>query len=262
MFGNGSFTLALVAGIFATFNPCGFAMLPAYLTFIILGGDPLKSRRDVFADALKFSTLMGAGVLAIFTLFAAAIIPFASSIQRYLPIFTLLIGAFLIAAAVSIFLGKNFPSAKLWSPSISPTGKGLTFFGYGVTFALGSISCTIGPFLAITNSALASSNILEILITYLAFGLGISLTIAVLALITATSNQILLKHIRRISRAITIGSAVILIFVGIYLLYLGWYEIRLEGGSSSNDSFMNAAFRLQGWVINSVNNVLRAIHLI
>jgi cytochrome c biogenesis protein CcdA len=261
MLGNGSYTLALVAGIFATFNPCGFAMLPAYLTFIILGADPTKKRSAVFADALKFSVLMGAGILAIFSLFAAAILPFASPIQRYLPIFTLLIGGLLITAAISILFGKNFPSAKLWSPSISPTGKGLTFFGYGVTFALGSISCTIGPFLAITNSALASSNFVEILLTYLAFGLGISLTIALLALATATANQFMQSHIHKISRAITIGSAVILLFVGIYLLYFAWYEIRLSGGSTSNDGVMNAAFALQGWVINAVNNLLQSIGL-
>lgn len=261
MLSNGNYTIALVAGIFATFNPCGFAMLPAYLSFIILGADPKKSQREVFSDALKFSALMGLGILAVFSLFAAAIIPFASSIQKYLPIFTLLIGLLLIAAAVSLLSGKNFPSAKLWSPSISPTGKAATFFGYGVTFALGSISCTIGPFLAITNSALASSNVAQILLTYLSFGLGISLTIAILALITATSNQFLQKHIRKVSRAISIASAVILLFVGLYLLYFAWFELQLSSTANSNDPVMSAAFKAQGWIISQVNSILQAIGL-
>lgn len=260
MLANGSYTIALVAGIFATFNPCGFAMLPAYLTFIILGADPKKKQREVFADAVKFSAFMGLGILAVFSLFAAAIIPFASSIQEYLPIFTLLIGLLLMAAAISLLLGKNFPSAKLWSPAISPTGKTFTFIGYGVTFALGSISCTIGPFLAITNSALASANLAEILLTYLAFGLGISLTIAVLALITATSNQFLQRHIRKVSRVISVTSAVVLLFVGLYLLYFAWYELQLSSAQDSN-TVMSAAFKAQGWIISQVNSILQAIGL-
>lgn len=261
MLSNGSYTIALVAGIFATFNPCGFAMLPAYLTFIILGADATKNKKEVFADALKFSALMGLGILAVFSLFAAAIIPFTSSIQEYLPIFTLLIGALLIAAALSILLGKNFPSAKLWSPSISPTGRAITFFGYGVTFALGSISCTIGPFLAITNSALASSDVWQILLTYLAFGLGISLTIAVLALVTATSNQFLQRYIRKVSRVLSVASAVILLFVGLYLLYFAWFELQLSGTSNSDDLVMSAAFKAQGWIITQVNSFLQFIGL-
>lgn len=256
MFENGSYTLALVAGVFATFNPCGFAMLPAYLAFIILGNGSEKSKREVFRDALRFALYMGLGVLVIFTLFAAAIIPFASSIQKYLPIFTLLIGAILILAGASLLLGKSFLNKKLWSPSISPTGKRITFFGYGVTFALGSISCTIGPFLAITNAAISSSNYFEILATYLSFGLGISLTILVLALITATSNQFMQSHIRKISRGISLASAVILIFVGIYLLYFAWYELTLSGSSSSDDTIMDTAFKIQGWIITQVNSLL------
>jgi cytochrome c biogenesis protein CcdA len=261
MLGDGNYTIALAAGIFATFNPCGFAMLPAYLSFIILGNKPEKTQREVFKDAAKFSALMGLGILIVFAIFAAAIIPFASSIQTYLPIFTFLVGGVLIVAGASLLLGRDFPSTKLWSPSISPTGKSLTYFGYGVTFALGSISCTIGPFLAITNAALASSNIGQILLTYISFGLGISMTIAVLALLTATSNQYLQARIRKISRGISVASAVILVLVGLYLIYFGWYEIQLSGPDSAKDPVMNVAFRVQGWIVTNVNSFLKLIEL-
>lgn len=261
MLGDGNFTIALAAGVLATFNPCGFAMLPAYLSFIILGNGSGKTQREVFKDAAKFSALMGLGILVVFAIFAAAIIPFASSIQAYLPIFTFLIGIILIVAGASLVLGRDFPSTKLWSPAISPTGKSITYFGYGVTFALGSISCTIGPFLAITNAALASSNIIQILLTYIFFGLGISLTIGALALLTATSNQYLQAHIRKISRKISIFSAVVLIFVGFYLIYFAWYEVQLSGPESANDPVMKTAFRLQGWIVSNVNSFLKLIQL-
>jgi cytochrome c-type biogenesis protein len=261
MIGQANYSLALVAGIFATFNPCGFAMLPAYLSFIILGGDPAKSKRQAYSDAIKFSVLMGTGILVVFSIFAAFVIPFASSIQRYLPILTIVIGFLLIIAATSLLSGRNILSAKLWSPSISPTGKLTTFFGYGVTFALGSISCTIGPFLAITNSALSSSNVIQIFLTYLAFGLGTSITIGVLALVTATSNHLLQSNIRKVSRGINIFSALILLLVGLYLLYFAWFELRLIDASDPSNAVLNAAFQVQGWIISRVDSVLRIIGL-
>jgi cytochrome c biogenesis protein CcdA len=261
MIGQGNYALALTAGIFATFNPCGFAMLPAYLSFIIIGSEKDKSKTASLKDAFKFSFFMGLGILAVFALFAAVVIPFESSIQKYLPIFTLVIGACLVLGGAVILSGRAITFAKIWSPSISPTGKTLTFLGYGATFALGSISCTIGPFLAITNSAIATSNALRILLTYFFFGLGISTTIAVLAVLTATSHQFVTSKLRRASYWISVFTSVILIAVGLYLLYFAWYEIRLSAGDNSRDLITSAAFRAQGWIINLVTHLLRLVHL-
>ena len=40
MFTDGALTLALGAGVVAALNPCGFALLPAYLTLFVLDDQP------------------------------------------------------------------------------------------------------------------------------------------------------------------------------------------------------------------------------
>jgi cytochrome c biogenesis protein CcdA len=43
---DGAFALAFVSGVVATVNPCGFAMLPAYLSYFL----GLESREDPDGD--------------------------------------------------------------------------------------------------------------------------------------------------------------------------------------------------------------------
>jgi len=254
--------LSFVSGIFATFNPCGFAMLPAYLSLAIVGSDSQRSRKAIFANALGFSAGMGTGVLAVFSLFAIVVFPFSTAIQRYLPIVTLLIGGVLLVMGFAIVLGKSIKGFTLWSPRISSKRKLTNYFGYGVTFALGSISCTIGPFLAATTAAVSTAGFASILFTYLVFGLGISVTIAILALLTATSNQLLIKRIRNSTRKIELLSGYLLLIVGAYLLYFGWYEISLQRNPLSPNPIMEAVFGFQGAVVSGIVRLLELLNIL
>jgi cytochrome c-type biogenesis protein len=253
---------AFVSGIFATFNPCGFAMLPAYLAMAILGSEGTRSKRAIAKGALNFSILMGSGVLAVFTLFAVVIFPFSTAIQKYLPFVTLVLGFAILLLSVSMLTGKFSVSMRRWGPNISPNHRPSTYFGYGITFALGSISCTIGPFLAVTSTAIASSHFFKIALTFLAFGAGISVTISILALVTATSNQIMIKRIRNSTRKIELISAILLFLVGIYLVYFGWYEISLQATTPLSNPFMDSVFRLQGVIVSWVTKALEFLNLL
>ena len=254
--------LSFVSGIFATFNPCGFAMLPAYLSLAILGSGNQGRKKDIVVNALRFSAAMGAGILAVFSLFALVIFPFSTAIQRYLPIVTMVMGGVLLAMGVSIAFGKPIKVFTLWSPRISPNRKRITYFGYGLTFALGSISCTIGPFLAATAAALSTSDFISILLTYVVFGLGISITIAILALITATSNQLLIKRIRNSTRKIELLCGFLLLIVGAYLLYFSWYEISLQRSPLIPNPIMDVVFRFQGSIVSGVSRLLKLLHIL
>ena len=95
--------LAFSAGMVATVNPCGFALLPAYLTYF-LGLDPAGS--DATTDsadarranpspvlrALVVSAAVTAGFLVVFGVMGLAWSSVSSVIGRRLPWFTLVIG--------------------------------------------------------------------------------------------------------------------------------------------------------------------------
>ncbi|MDT7791602.1 MAG: hypothetical protein QOD59_1038, partial [Mycobacterium sp.] len=75
--------LAFAAGLVAALNPCGFAMLPAYLALVVRGED--VGRRDAVGRAVTATAAMAAGFLAVFGGFGLLTLSAASTVQRYLP---------------------------------------------------------------------------------------------------------------------------------------------------------------------------------
>ncbi len=247
-------SLVFAAGVFATFNPCGFAMLPAYMTMLINSSTKKLSPLQLTGRALQFSSLMSLGVISVFALFAAVIFPISTSIQRYLPIVTITIGVLLIALGVATVLGRAVFLKKLWSPNTAPSTRLKSLYLYGVTFALGSVSCTIGPLLAATSASL-DLGLFGTLKTYLFYALGMSVTIVVIALI-ALFSQATLKRIRNSMRIIEVVSAIFLIAVGLYLIVFGIYETEYSHLVEPFADVITSIFQLQGKIVGAVNTIL------
>jgi cytochrome c-type biogenesis protein len=254
-------TVAFVAGVFATFNPCGFAMLPAYLSLAILDSSDESHRRIRIVKALKFSGLMGLGIVGVFALFSLIIFPISTAIQKYLPYVTVLIGLVILTFGLALIFKGPVLLKKIWSPNVSPTGNWRTYILYGVTFALGSISCTIGPFLAVTSTSLGGTY-LESLLSYIFYGLGFTITIACLAIATALSRDLLIKRIRGAGGLLEKFMGGLMVVVGLYLIYFAVYELSLQYGWGISQSITDVAFSIQGWIINQVSALLSGLGLL
>ena len=244
--------LAFAAGTVAAFNPCGFAMLPAYLALVIQreGG----SQPAALGRALGATAAMAAGFLTVFGLFGLLTVSVASTVQRYLPYGTVVIGIVLVALGIWLVSGRELPGWSLgkgagWAPS----ARLGSMFGYGVGYALASLSCTVGPFLAVTGSSLRSGSPTATLLVYAAYAAGITVVVGVLAVAVALASGAVIDRMRRVLPYVNRLSGAILIPVGLYVAYYGWYELRLFGGTgSADDPLITAAGRVQrmlaGWV--------------
>lgn len=253
-------SIVFAAGVFATFNPCGFAMLPAYMTMLISSHRESESLPKLVGKALQFAALMTLGIVTIFALFAVVIFPISTSIQAYLPIATITIGVLLIAVGVATLSGRSPYLKKLWSPNTAPSTRLKSLYLYGITFALGSISCTIGPLLAATSKALELT-FLESLRIYLIYATGISVTIAILALIALFSQKTLSK-IRNSMKIIEIASSAFLVLVGLYLIIFGLYETQYSNLVEPLHSVITQVFSVQGQVVSFINSILTAIGIL
>lgn len=253
-------SLVFAAGVFATFNPCGFAMLPAYLTMLVNSSGRRTAPAQLAVRAIQFASLMSLGVISVFALFAAVIFPISTSVQRYLPIVTITIGLLLIVLGIATLIGRAVFLKKLWSPNVAPSTRAKSLYLYGVTFALGSVSCTIGPLLAATSKTL-NLGLIATVKTYLFYALGMSVTIVVIAIV-ALFSQATLNKVRNSIRIIEIISSVFLIIVGLYLIIFGIYETEFSNIIGPFEGVITWIFQLQGRVISAVNSILMSIGIL
>lgn len=104
---DGPYALAIAAGMAATVNPCGFAMLPAYLS-AFLGTENRAGGASAVGRALGVSAALTAGFVVVFGLFGVIVTPLALSIEDKLPWVTIVIGFALVGLGVALIFGREF----------------------------------------------------------------------------------------------------------------------------------------------------------
>ena len=247
-------SFALAAGTLAAVNPCGFAMLPAYLALVVLGDGSEDRRRAVSVRrALAATAMMALGFVAVFGAFGLVIAPLADSVQRYLPIVTVLIGAVLVALGAWMLTGRELTVLMPKPNRGAPTARLGSMFGYGVAYAIASLSCTIGPFLAVTSATFRAGSVLGGLLAYLTYAAGMALVVGVAATAVALAGIAAITAARRLLPYVNRVGGALLIIVGAYVAYYGVYELRLFfTRADPRDPVIEAAAAIQqalsGWL--------------
>lgn len=237
---------ALAAGLVAALNPCGFALLPGYLTLVVAGeGSAPPGRVAAVGRALTATAVMAAGFLVVFGSFALILAPFTASIQRYLPFATVVIGVVLVVLGGWMLTGREVTLLLPKSRRGAPTARLGSMFGYGVGYAVASLSCTIGPFLAVTGTTFRTGSILNGIIAYLAYAAGMALLVGVLAIAIALAAAPVTAWLRGAMQHLTRVGGALLVATGAYVSYYGVYELRVNGGGDAADPVIEAAARVQ-----------------
>lgn len=250
-------SISLLAGILASFNPCGFALLPAYIGVLVLGEVNPEAKPSLarsYLRAIKFSFAMALGLVLIFGSFALLISPFANSIEKYLPYVTIVMGISLIILAIFMLLGKNLLIKKFINPNISPTRDFLTQIGYGITYALASLSCTIGPFVAVTGAALTNASFSSIMMSFIFYGIGMSSSVLFVALVSVAFSKVAKFNPSKIYPLVARFTSALLLAVGAYLILYSIYEITSFQGKAISNPIINGALTLQSSIVQTIYN--------
>jgi cytochrome c-type biogenesis protein len=243
---------ALAAGMLATVNPCGFAMLPGYLTMVV-ASEPDATRTARVGRALAAAALMTAGFVLVFGVFGLLSAPLAGTLQQYLPVVTLIVGVVMVVLGGLLLAGRNVGVLLPKPARGAPTTRVVSMAGYGVAFAVASLSCSIGPFLAAAGVALRGGDFGSGLAAFVAYALGMGLVVAVLAVGAALASTAVATSLRRALPYVTRAGGVLLVVAGAYVAYYGYYELRLfHAGGNPVDPIVEAAGTVQrtlvGWV--------------
>ena len=242
--------LAFAAGMVAAFNPCGFAMLPAYLTLVVRRDD--GGQLAAMGRAVAATVAMTLGFLTVFGSFGLLTVSVASTVQRYAPYVTVLVGACLVLLGIWLLTGRELAVRSMSGGARwAPTSRLGSMFGYGVGYAIASLSCTVGPFLAVTGSSARSGSPLGASSVYVAYAAGFGLVVGVLAVAVAAASSAVVDRMRRVLPFVNRISGAILVAVGLYVSYYGSFELRLFSGGSADDPVITGAGKVQralaGW---------------
>lgn len=226
---------AFVAGMVAAVNPCGFAMLPAYLGIYLGSAEERARKGDAFSVTMTRAVLVSAmvtlGFIILFGIAGILLSIATSTIAQYLPWLGLTIGAILIIAAGFMLSGKMMYSAlgeqvadRLGGSARQAGMRG--YLAYGIGYGAASLSCTMPIFMAVVGSTLAVSGIIPAMAQFVLYALGMGVVITILTLSTAIFKSALVANIRSITRYVQPVSSVLLLVAGTYIVY---YWLTLGG---------------------------------
>ena len=222
---------AFAAGMAATVNPCGFAMLPAYIGLYMGSGEQGEENAGTFrrlARALKVGGVVSAGFVLLFGVAGIAIAAGARVVVDAIPWVGLSIGVLL--AFVGMYLvggGKLYTGiAAQAAARIGDPGKTNVrgYFLFGLSYGIASLSCTLPIFLAVVGTSIAVSDIPTAAGQFLLYALGMGLVIMFLTLGMAVFKTAVVGILRRALPYMQPVSAGLMILAGSYIVFY-WLTI-------------------------------------
>lgn len=216
--------LAFSAGMVTAFNPCGVALLPSYLAYLLSGR--VEAGRLGWLDGLRSGILMTLGFVLLFGLAGLLIGVVGQVVFVVAPIISLLLAVGLLVLAVFVWrghLGRGLALGQAASrlERIFRRGSTLSFFAYGVSYGLASLSCSLPVFLAVAAQGMAGglAHGSEIF-AYFAAGMGVVVT--VLSMMATGARHVVQNVIRDVLPAVQKLSAVVMVAGSGYLF---WYWV-------------------------------------
>ncbi|GAC1501851.1 MAG: hypothetical protein NVS2B15_24400 [Pseudarthrobacter sp.] len=220
---TGTLAFAFGAGMLSTVNPCGFAMLPAFLAYYIgrdedTGSGPGKGLLRRAMSGLGAGALVSLGFAGVFTLTGLLVAIGLRSIIGAVPWVAVIIGILLAGVGIAMLAGKHI-GLTLNSNRINRAGRGPgAMVAFGAAYAVASLSCTLAVLLAVIAQALAANSIPALIGVFAAYAGGAATVLILLALSSALASSALAKGLHRASRYLPRVAGAVLVLSGGYLV--------------------------------------------
>ncbi|MGM0619147.1 MAG: cytochrome c biogenesis CcdA family protein, partial [Actinomycetota bacterium] len=194
------FAFAFTAGLVATLNPCGFAMLPAYLSYFMGLDDGEAASSSNAVRAVQVGAVVSAGFLLVFGLAGILITLGVRAVVDALPWIAMLVGIGVIGLGVALLTGREL-RVRLPKANSAPGGRGMGgVFWFGVSYAVASLSCTLPVFLVVVAGTIPQLGFIAGVATFLVYGLGMSTLLLLVTLSLAFGKRALITRLRHASQ--------------------------------------------------------------
>ena len=221
---------AFGAGLAAAFNPCGFAMLPAYMGLYLGVGD--EDSPSFIAHIGKALLIGGSVTVGFILLFAAAgaVIGLGarSVVGSVLPWIGLGVGILLtIAGAWLLGGGKLYTAlAQQMAEKFGNPGQANIrgYFIFGLAYGLASLSCTLPIFLAVVGSSFAAASIWTAFAQFILYAVGMGTVIITLTLGMALFKGAMVGGMRKVMPYMQSVGTWLMLIAGTYIVFY-WLTI-------------------------------------
>ncbi|MER3458366.1 MAG: cytochrome C biogenesis protein [Chloroflexota bacterium] len=212
---------AFSAGMLATVNPCGFALLPAFIAYTLgtnetgFDGRPLLRRAG---EGLILGLLVTLGFLAVFV---GGLVVSAGGrwLVRAFPWLAVAVGLILVGLGLWLLSGRSL-YLNIAAPQPDLRRRGVrSLFLFGVAYAVASLSCTLPVFLVVVGGALAAGGLLPGLTQFISYGVGMGTVLIAISIGAAAFKGAVAARLRLVMPYVTRLSALLLILAGGYLIY-------------------------------------------
>lgn len=206
------FTLGLVGAV----NPCGFPLLPAYLMMSASDAAPVSVARRA-GRALGSGLAVTAGIVVVFALLGA-VDTGASLALGWVAWVMVPVGLAMLAVGL---LGVAGRAPRLPQPRrgllTRSRHRAVGLFGFGVTYAVASLTCELPVFLAGVAGSFTAHGAGTGIPVALSFALGMGLVITAVSVAGMGTHVVRLRRLRAWQPTVARVAAGVVAVVGAYL---------------------------------------------
>ena len=217
---------AFGAGMVSTVNPCGFAMLPAYLGFYMNSTTNESTEMNLVSklhNALFVGTIVTLSFVFLFGIFGIVIVAGIRTVITLIPWLGLATGTVLILSGSWLWKGNSFytrfPSSvagQIGNPNVSNVRS---YFLFGVSYGIASLSCTLPIFLAVVGLTFTETEFLPMFYRFFMYSMGMGTVIILITVGIATFQETSLRLFRKSLPIIQPVSSVLMILAGAYIVF-------------------------------------------
>ncbi|MDQ3537935.1 MAG: cytochrome c biogenesis CcdA family protein [Actinomycetota bacterium] len=233
------FALAFTAGLVASVNPCGFAMLPAYLSFLI-GTDDEDHGPAAVGRALRVGLTVSVGFVMVFGAAGLALTAGARWITGAIPWAALLVGIALAVGGAIMLTGRSW-AVRLPGPTHAVSGNGPVATAlFGVSYAVASLSCTLPVFLVVIGGAGTQDTLGAGVGLFATYAAGMALPLLAVTVALALGKQAFVRRVRGMARYTTRMAGGLLVAAGGYIVFYWATVLVPQGGRRAGGALVTS----------------------
>jgi cytochrome c-type biogenesis protein len=239
--------LAFGAGVLSTLNPCGFALLPAYVSYTVEQQVHTEASREPSGwEHLLRGGLLGlplaAGFLLVFLVAGFALALGGRLLVHLFPWLAILVGTGLVLlggwtlftgrapeipglGAVAAKLGRSRTGGDAASEALvqAPSRAMRAAWIFGVGYGLSSLGCTLPVFLLVVGTAITAGGVGSAVLVLASYAAGMTLVLLAVALAATQLGDLLRSAVFPLLRWVLPAAALFLIAAGLYIVV---YQLR------------------------------------